>query len=60
MDKLRWYDYAAVFMMADISAGITMSILLGNPAVIILLPLPVFLWFVYENFRKMTNDKEPD
>jgi hypothetical protein len=60
MDKLRWYDYAAVFMMSDISSAITMAILLGNPTMMGLLPIPIALWLMYENYRKMTNDKEPD
>ncbi len=60
MDKLYWYDYVVVFMIADTSMGIIMSILFGNPSVIVLLPIPVLLWFIYENFRKAMNDKEPD
>jgi hypothetical protein len=60
VDKLRWHDYAAVFMMSDISSAIIMAILLGNPAMMGLFPIPIALWLMYENYRKMTNDKEPD
>jgi hypothetical protein len=60
MDKLYWYDYVVVFMIADMSMGIIMAILFGNPSVIVLLPIPVLLWSIYENFRKAMNDKEPD
>jgi len=61
MDKFRWYDWAVIYFVSDLSAALVMAILTGMaPFGVIVIPLLVAAWLSYENFRKIQHDKEPD
>jgi hypothetical protein len=62
MDNFRWYDYVAVYLIADVGAALIMVILSGLVIGVMMLPLLVLAWLSYENVRVtgFGNDKEPD
>jgi hypothetical protein len=60
VDNFRWYDWAAIIIMSDISATLLFALLSGAIGVIMILPLLVIAWLSYENFRGSQYDKESD
>ena len=60
MDKLKWYDYLAVFVISDIAAGVILSILSGYLAGVFMFPMLIMIWLSYEIFRGAKGDKDTE
>lgn len=58
---MRWYDWAVIFLMADMASAIIVSIMMGATQLVFILPLFVIAWLSYEDFRvRLENDKESE
>ena len=61
MGEFKWYDWAVIYLISDISAALIIAILTGAAAFgVMILPLLVLAWLSYENFRRTQYDKESD
>ena len=60
MDNFKWYDWAVIYFISDVSAALIVAILSGSaPFGVMFLPSLVLAWLSYEKFRRMQHDKEP-
>lgn len=58
MDKFRWYDWVVIFLIADISSAIIVTVMTGAIELSFMLPMLIIVWLSYEDFRVRQNDKE--
>ena len=58
MDKFRWYDWVVIFLMADISSAIIVTLMSGAIGLSSMLPILIVIWLLYEDFRVRQNDKK--
>ena len=58
MDKFRWYDWVVIFLIADISSAIIVTVMTGAIELSFMLPMLIVVWLSYEDFRVRQNDKE--
>lgn len=58
MDKFRWYDWVIIFLIADISSAIIVTVMTGAIELSFMLPMLIIVWLSYEDFRVRQNDKE--
>ena len=63
MDNFKWYDWLIIGIVSDFGAALVMAILSGSVPFgsgVILLPVLVFVWLMYEDLRKKQHDKETE
>jgi hypothetical protein len=58
VDKFRWYDWVIIFLIADISSAIIVTVMTGAIELSFMLPMLIIVWLSYEDFRVRQNDKE--
>ncbi len=58
--NFRWYDWIVIYLVAEISSAVFMTILMGAVQSVFVLPILVLAWLLYENFRSTQHDKESD
>jgi hypothetical protein len=58
VDKFRWYDWVVIFLIADISSAIIVTVMTGAIELSFMLPMLIIVWLSYEDFRVRQNDKE--
>jgi hypothetical protein len=58
---MRWYDWAVIFLMADMASAVIVAIMMGAIQLVFMFPLLVIAWLSYEDFRvRLENDKESE
>ena len=61
MGNFKWNDWLIIGIVSDFGAALVMSVLSGSVPFgsgVILLPVLVFVWLMYEDLRKKQYDKE--
>ena len=61
MDNFKWYDWAVIYFISDVSAALIVAILTGVTAFgIIFIPLLFLAWLSYESSGRTQYDKESE
>lgn len=63
MDNFKWHDWLIIGIVSDFGAALVMAVISGSVPFgfgVILLPVLVFVWLMYEDLRKKQHDKESE